>query len=340
MITSPSAMSSIFFPFFRKRPALPVAALGGKLTRAALFTPFRDAMRWVGAARALFAPPFDGRFTAFQNPFSGVAVGGGRCGAAPSKSFWALRLTHFHRLGTTARLRTRRPGYLLRMPRVRQSLVPCLAGLIIALAGATPVRGDPPPGWLTVRVCEDVTWTNRGPAPVKEIVFNAHSAYEIPEKDIGLLAKMLEILRMSPTEAMSPDGPALRMEEASVPVIAGKELQLVEKRDPGRATFSFDPENQTALIVPLPEPLEPGQSATVRLNFTMKLPPKKGRWGQWDGITTLAQWLPVVAVHDGKAWQPAPFIPWHQPFHNEAGVYNRRVTLPAEQKLAASAGGK
>ncbi len=69
-------------------------------------------------------------------------------------------------------------------------------------------------------------------------------------------------------------------------------------------------------------------------------PPKKGRWGQWAGITTLAQWLPVVAVHDGKCWQAPPFIPWHQPFYNEAGLYTVRVTLPCDQKLAASSAEK
>src|SRR5258708_1020841 len=98
--------------------------------------------------------------------------------------------------------------------------------VLAALFWAAPVFADGPPEWLprydvggvldtrrlVVRVCEDVTWTNRGPAAVKEIVFNAHSAYSIPDKDVGFLAKMLEILRVSPSEAMSLDGPALRME--------------------------------------------------------------------------------------------------------------------------------
>src|SRR5207249_2677615 len=33
---------------------------------------------------------------------------------------------------------------------------------------------------------------------------------------------------------------------------------------------------------------------------------------------------------------PVPFIPWHQPFFNEAGVYAARVTLPADQKVACT----
>lgn len=198
---------------------------------------------------------------------------------------------------------------------------------------------------LLVRVSEEVTWINHGACPVHEIVFNAHAAYAVPDKDIGFLAKMLEILRVSPKEGLSTDGPALRVEDASLRSMAGKVVR--EQPVPGGASrdgkaipFYYQADNQTALVLPLPEPLEPGQSVTVRLNFVVQVPPKKGRWGQWDGITVLAQWLPVVAVHDGTKWDPTPFIPWHQPFFNEAGLYTVRVTLPCEQKLAASSAEK
>src|SRR6516165_4464387 len=219
-----------------------------------------------------------------------------------------------------------------------------LAVLSWLLAPPLAVRADGPPEWLPhydldivldtgrllVRVREDVTWVNRGTTPVRDIVFNAHAAYRIPESDVGLLAKMLEILRVAPSEGMPGDGPVLQMEDTRGLTCNGKSCRehigpdgkaadgkaADGKAADGKAAdgknvpFSFDAEIQTALIIPLPEPLEPGQSVAVRLNFVLKLPPKKGRWGQWDGITTLAQWLPVVAVHDGKTWQPAPFIPW------------------------------
>src|SRR5207302_1892514 len=72
--------------------------------------------------------------------------------------------------------------------------------------------------------------------------------------------------------------------------------------------YYFANDNATALHIRLGEPLPPGEATTVELNFHLKLPAKKGRWGQWNGITTLAQWLPVVAVHDANGWQPTPFI--------------------------------
>src|SRR5206468_3690042 len=33
-------------------------------------------------------------------------------------------------------------------------------------------------------------------------------------------------------------------------------------------------------------------------------------------------------------WHALPFIPWHQPFYNEAGLYTVHLTLPDDQMLA------
>ena len=48
------------------------------------------------------------------------------------------------------------------------------------------------------------------------------------------------------------------------------------------------------------------------------------------------QWLPVLAFYDDQGWQPTPFVPWHLPFFNEAGIYTARITLPLSEKLAVS----
>src|SRR5262249_53801438 len=188
------------------------------------------------------------------------------------------------------------------------------------------------------KVRQKVTWTNRHQRPAREIVFNAHLHYSIPDKDVGLLAKTVEILRMAPSEALSFDGPALDVGEVALIGAVSKDgTQTVgdSAAVPRAATrFHYAEDNPTALVIPLPEAVGPGESVTIELTYDVHIPAKKGRWGQWAGVTTLAQWLPVVAVYSEKGWEPAPFIPWHQPFHNEAGVYYVRVVLPKEQKLA------
>jgi hypothetical protein len=210
-------------------------------------------------------------------------------------------------------------------------------GLLLAapaLARAEPAAGLPhydaditlDVGRHTVHVIERITWTNLGQLPTREIVFNAHAHYSIPAGDVGLLAKTSELLRMSPTESMSFDGPPLEVRK--VTLLGAREMPLAH---------SYAEDNATALIVPLDREVRPGEAVTLELDFTLKLPQKKGRWGQWEEITTLAQWLPVAAFYGDKGWEPAPFIPWHQPSFNEAGHYTVRLKLPSAQRVAATA---
>jgi hypothetical protein len=228
-----------------------------------------------------------------------------------------------------------------------------LCSLLLALGASRASAGEPPP-WLPrydlairldtdrglVSAAQRVTWTNSQPRPARQLVFNAHARYTIPDEDTALLAKTVEILRMAPREALSFDGPALEVQKASVVRSPLSVASHKSATDYGLRTtdltFHYQDDNPTALVVPLPFAVMPGESVTVDLNFTLRLPRKKGRWGQWNGITMLAQWLPVVAYYGQEGWESPPFIPWHQPFFNEAGLYSARITLPADQKLAST----
>src|SRR5215471_17545570 len=120
-------------------------------------------------------------------------------------------------------------------------LVPALA--LLTMSGA--LKAGEPPAWLPrydldidldpvqrlARVRQRVTWTNRHQRPAREIVFNAHLHYSIPDKDIGLLAKMVEILRMAPSEAMSFDGPALDVKQVMVAGLGKRAVQQAGRND-------------------------------------------------------------------------------------------------------------
>lgn len=176
-----------------------------------------------------------------------------------------------------------------------------------------------------VRVAQRVTWTNRSAKPADELVFNVYPHYKIPDKDFGLLAKTVEILRQNPSENLDAEGRIGHVERVRLAGVTSHELPVVYRTD-----------IDTAMTVALPLPVPPGASVSVDIDYTIRLPEKQGRWGQWDGITYLATWLPVLAVHDDAGWQPVPFVPWHQPFFNEAGIYTATITLPCDQKLACS----
>jgi hypothetical protein len=183
-----------------------------------------------------------------------------------------------------------------------------------------------------VVVHERVTWFNRHARPSSELVFNAHAHYSVPSADLGLLAKTLEILRLAPSDAIDLNGPPLQVEQ----VCLVSEDTRSPAAQPTALPFRYRPDNDTALEVSLPREIRQNEQVTVEVTFSLRLPQRQGRWGQWEGVTFLAQWLPVLAFYDDEGWQPTPFIPWHQPFFNEAGVYTAHIVLPADQKLACS----
>lgn len=168
-----------------------------------------------------------------------------------------------------------------------------------------------------------VTWTNTSRNPTRELTFNFYPMYRVPNGDYLLLAKTLELLRLPPSEGIDRAG-------------NHGEIRSITK-DGVSLPFSFRSDNLTAIVVELPEPVPAGGSVTVELNCGYTLPNKQGRWGHWQGITTFANAIPIVAFHDDAGWHAMPFVPWHQPFWNEAGVYTAQIRTPKSQTVACSA---
>lgn len=169
---------------------------------------------------------------------------------------------------------------------------------------------------------ERVVFTNRSKASTSELILHVYPRYKVKEQDRNILSKTLELLRLSPEEAMD---------------LEGRRLSVSAVRVAGRAAeFEFDPDIDTIMIVKLPRPVEPGKTVTADIDFLLDLPDYWGRWGHHKGITYLLNWYPVLAHHDDKGWERTPFVPWHQPWHQEAGHYTVRMDLPAGQVVAST----
>jgi hypothetical protein len=259
-----------------------------------------------------------------------------------------------------------------------------LGVLALMLFGGT-AQTAPPPGlpryYLDIHldtvqhtavVHQRVVWTNHHPRQATELIFNAHSHYQLPDKEVGMTAKIFEILRMMPSESLDFEGHALDVRKVRLVSLAweedagqlgqprkvahqkGGEQELppprtvepsrtelppprtVEAQDEG-LPFHYQEKNDSALVVPLPRPVKQGETITLDLEFVLKLPNVCGRWGHWQGVTFLTNWLPVLAFYDNSGWHPTPYVCWHQPFFNEAGLFTVRLTVPADQHVACTA---
>lgn len=182
------------------------------------------------------------------------------------------------------------------------------------------LRLDPAARRVSAR--ERVTFTNTSNVEARELVFHVYPRYKVPDGDRAILAKTLEALRLSPEEAAD---------------FEGRRLTVDAVRLDGRpAESTFDPEQDTILVVPLRRPLAPGRSVVAEIDFAVDLPDRWGRWGQHAGISYLVNWYPVLAHHDDDGWDRTPFVPWHQPWYQEAGHYRVVADLPADQVVAST----
>src|SRR5882672_11505570 len=124
-------------------------------------------------------------------------------------------------------------------------------------------------------VRERVTWHNRHEQAATELVFNVHSHYKLPPDEIGKVAKILELLRMSPGEGIDFDGHARDVQKVRIgnpksenqnpkseirsPKIEQIDfgLRIADFED---VPFHFKPDNETALVIPLLRPVKRGES--------------------------------------------------------------------------------
>jgi hypothetical protein len=180
-----------------------------------------------------------------------------------------------------------------------------------------------------VNIRERITWTNAADRDTQELVVNFYPRYTVPKSDELMLAKTLEVLRLNPSDAMlTGTTPPGKINTITMTDPAGRVIEL---------PYEYGKTNPTAVSIALPNVVRPGESVTVTVDCSIRLPNKQGRWGHWKGVHVLANSLPTVAYYDHLGWHAMPFVPWHQPFWNEAGIYTGTIKLPKEQKLACSA---
>jgi hypothetical protein len=88
----------------------------------------------------------------------------------------------------------------------------------------------------------------------------------------------------------------------------------------------------TALRISLPAPLRPGQRVAIVIDMTMELPRFSERFGRWDDVTLLGNWIPVVAERDDGSWRLDPFGSVGDPFFSATADYD--VTISADENVS------
>ena len=85
----------------------------------------------------------------------------------------------------------------------------------------------------------------------------------------------------------------------------------------------------TAALLTLPEPLAPGQAATITVGFTATIRPWR------DGTWPLPSYYPMLAARDSSGWRQ-DVTRFADHVFAESALYAAEITIPSELTLAAS----
>ncbi|MCP4509304.1 MAG: M1 family metallopeptidase, partial [Fuerstiella sp.] len=170
-----------------------------------------------------------------------------------------------------------------------------------------------------VNVVQEVVWTNTGSEPTVELVFQVVANNKLSKGMIAAGERTVESLRLEPRHSVDKQGRRFHLTSA--------------RSGDQNISWRFSQQHDTHLHLTLSKPVAPGDSAQVALRYWIDIPPIMGRLGQHKGVTNLLNWYPVLAVHRQNEWQPVPYTPWHQPWHNEAGIYDVTLKFPADHKV-------
>ena len=96
----------------------------------------------------------------------------------------------------------------------------------------------------------------------------------------------------------------------------------------------------SALRVPLPTALQPGQQVVIQMDFAVTVPLEMGGnyglFGYFDNVLVLDEFYPVIPVYDDEGWNVEVPPPNADASYFDASFYVVRVTAPAKLTVVAS----
>ncbi len=172
-----------------------------------------------------------------------------------------------------------------------------------------------------ITATQEVTFTNNTQTETSEINFHVYTHREYTDKEKEKLLRYAGFFKVNPF----PEG--FQASEFT--------LNSVKQGDEV-LTSSFEGEDKTILKVTLKEPLKPGQSVTMTLDYSLTIPHAYGRFGWNKNVMALSRWYPILSVFDEQGWHTYPFYPYHRPFFSEAADYKIKLTVPSNQTVIHS----
>lgn len=191
------------------------------------------------------------------------------------------------------------------------------------------------PDTETLIASETVTWTHPGVKPVSDLYFHMYpNAFSSPD-----------------TTFMKESGGTLRgdtMPENGFGSMALTDLRTSEGTSLMQRVQFVQPDDgnvndKTLLKVHLPQPVNGGESVTLKLQYEVQLPKIFARMGASGNFVMAGQWFPKLSVYEPMGTRGVKEEGWdlHQyhgtsEFYSDFGIFNVTIAVPSDYTVAAT----
>jgi hypothetical protein len=191
------------------------------------------------------------------------------------------------------------------------------------------------PDTETLIASETVTWTHPGVKPVSDLYFHMYpNAFASPD-----------------TTFMKESGGTLRgdtMPENGFGSMTLTDLRTSEGTSLMQRVQFVQPDDgnvndKTLLKVHLPQPVNGGESVTLKLQYEVQLPKIFARMGASGNFVMAGQWFPKLSVYEPMGTRGVKEEGWdlHQyhgtsEFYSDFGIFNVTIAVPSDYTVAAT----
>ncbi|CAH1199341.1 hypothetical protein PAECIP111893_01322 [Paenibacillus plantiphilus] len=182
---------------------------------------------------------------------------------------------------------------------------------------------------------QSVTWINPGKNPVSELYFHMYpNAFQ--SKDSTFMRESKGQLRSDKATTASNGYMHLRSLTTTEGESLLPRLHYVQPDD-------GNTKDTTLAKLRLPDPVAPGKSVTLKLQFEVKLPEVFARMGYSGNFVMAGQWFPKLCVYETAGTRGRTAEGWnvHQyhgnsEFYSDFGIYSVKINVPQAYKVAAT----
>ena len=190
------------------------------------------------------------------------------------------------------------------------------------------------PATRTITGSETIVWRNITATPATELPFHLYWNAWKNTRTTFMRERALGGGRQRPRAA----GEWGRIEVTAVKVL-GRDLTGARRyvaTDDDSSTGSGssraesrddNPFDETVMVIPLPERIAPGSSATIEVAWTAHVPRTFARTGAIGNFFFIAQWFPKLGVLQDEGWNCHQFHSGTE-FFSDFGVYDVSLTVP------------